>query len=170
MKIEASKRSRAVKCTVMASSTLADDADDVEDVNAWIEKQKKATVDKQARDKEAALRRARELEEAEAQQVRTSFLYCSSPLTLKQSSYSSKDLSGMKVKHGSGDIKAGESMILTLKDSRIVTKGEDGLRVINDDEDELENIVLAADERKRIRLVLVSCIVPRPSHASARHA
>ena len=118
----------------MASSTLADDADDVDDVNAWIEKQKKATVDKQARDKEAAVRRAREMEEAEAH----------------QSSYSSKDLSGMKVKHGSGDIRAGESMILTLKDSRIITKGDDGLRVINDDEDELENIVLAADERKRI--------------------
>jgi CO dehydrogenase/acetyl-CoA synthase beta subunit len=118
----------------MASSTLAEDADDVDDVNAWIEKQKKATVDKQARDKEAAVRRAREMEEAEAQ----------------QSSYSSKDLSGMKVKHGSGDIRAGESMILTLKDSRIITKGDDGLRVINEDEDELENIVLAADERKRI--------------------
>jgi len=31
--------------------------DDDDDVNAWIEKQKKATVDKQARDKETALRR-----------------------------------------------------------------------------------------------------------------
>jgi hypothetical protein len=76
----------------------------------------------------------------------------------------------MKVKHGSGDIRAGESMILTLKDSRIITKGDDGLRVINDDEDELENIVLAADERKRIRLLRVSCIVSRPSHAAARRA
>ncbi len=134
LKIEASKKSRAVKSTVMSSSTLAEEADDDDDVNAWIEKQKRATLDKQARDKAAALRKARELEEAEAQ----------------QSAYSSKDLSGMKVKHGSGDLKAGESMILTLKDSRIVTKGEDGLRVINEDEDELENIVLAADERKRI--------------------
>ena len=134
LKIEASKKSRAVKSTVMSCSTLAEDADDDDDVNAWIEKQKKSTVDKQARDKEAAVRRAREMEEAEAQ----------------QSAYSSKHLSGIKVKHGAGDIKAGESMILTLKDSRVVTKGEDGLRVINDEEDELENIVLAADERKRI--------------------
>ena len=31
--------------------------DDDDDVNAWIEKQKKATVDKQSRDKETALRR-----------------------------------------------------------------------------------------------------------------
>ena len=149
LKIEASKKSRAVKCSVMASSTLADDADDVDDVNAWIEKQKKATVDKQARDKEAAVRRVREMEEAEAQ----------------QSSYSSKDLSGMKVKHGSGDIRAGESMILTLKDSRIITKGDDGLRVINEEEDELENIVLAADERKRIseaRLKKATKCSPRP--------
>jgi U4/U6.U5 tri-snRNP-associated protein 1 len=134
LKIEASKKLRAVKCTVMSSSTLAEEADDDEDVNVWIEKQKKATQDKQARDKELALRRARELEEAEA----------------AQSAYSAKDLSGMKVKHGAGDIKAGESMILTLKDSRIVTKGDDGFRVLNEEEDELENIVLAADERKRI--------------------
>ena len=57
-----------------------------------------------------------------------------------QAVYGADDLRGMKVAHRTKDLdKAGGEMILTLKDSRI----------LNDEEDELQNVDLADEDRRR---------------------
>ncbi|KAH8088177.1 SART-1 protein [Filobasidium floriforme] len=57
-----------------------------------------------------------------------------------QAVYGADDLKGMKVAHRTKDLdKAGGEMILTLKDSRI----------LNDEEDELQNVDLADEDRRR---------------------
>jgi hypothetical protein len=69
-------------------------------------------------------------------------------------------LEGFKVGHSVNDFAEGESVILTIKDSRIISRGEDGRYEENEgncrafvglmaaEEDELENVVLA-EKRKR---------------------
>ncbi|KAF8965904.1 SART-1 protein [Flammula alnicola] len=56
-----------------------------------------------------------------------------------QDEYTERDLVGLKVSHDFEEMNAGEAKILTLKDSRI----------LNDEEDELQNIEMAEDEQRK---------------------
>ncbi|TFY60449.1 hypothetical protein EVJ58_g5150 [Rhodofomes roseus] len=56
-----------------------------------------------------------------------------------QEDYTERDLAGLKVSHDFGAMEEGEDRILTLKDSRI----------LDNEEDELENVALAEDERTK---------------------
>ncbi|OQR80800.1 U4/U6.U5 tri-snRNP-associated protein [Achlya hypogyna] len=61
-------------------------------------------------------------------------------------SYSAMDLKGITVAHDAHAFEEGEEVILTLKDTRILT---DDMAAVNDADDELENVTLAeADKRK----------------------
>ncbi|EFJ36327.1 hypothetical protein SELMODRAFT_404232 [Selaginella moellendorffii] len=55
----------------------------------------------------------------------------------EESAYKSKDLAGMKIRHGLEKIIEGGEVVLTLKDSNILAEGD-----INEDADELENVNL----------------------------
>lgn len=137
-------RNRSALNAKLKGSTLGDQsADDGLSAKAWLKKQKK-----RAKDNERALaeRRAREMEEAD-----------------KLASYDERDLAGLKVGHVADDFEAGEDVILTLKDSRVLAgEGEFrretrcGMQADPASEDELQNVNLvddaaikAAKERKR---------------------
>ncbi|ORX40646.1 SART-1 protein [Kockovaella imperatae] len=110
----------------LKGSTLGDVSnDDGLDAKAWLKKQKKRA---KQRENELAARRAREQEE------------------LDKAAYGEEDLAGLKVGHGAADFEAGEDVILTLKDSRVLAGEEDELQNIH----MVENEALAAvRERKR---------------------
>ena len=126
----------------LKGSTLGDSSkDDQLDTAAWLRKQKKRS---KQREKELADRRARDMEEAD-----------------NAAAYDESDLTGLRVGHKADEFEAGEDVILTLKDSRVL--GEDGelhcpyFRCKADGvEDELQNVNMvdddklkAAKERKR---------------------
>lgn len=98
----------------------AAEAEDDEDALGWIKKQRKRAK-KLAKELEMA--KQREAEQAE----------------LERGVYGEEDLRGLKVSHAMDDVEEGQEMILTLKDSRIL----DG------EEDELQNVNLADYERDR---------------------
>jgi U4/U6.U5 tri-snRNP-associated protein 1 len=71
----------------------------------------------------------------------------------KAAEYTEKDLAGLAVQHDADDIREGETVIMTLKDSYIVEE-EDGELGINSDNDELENVNMAENDRTKDRLEL----------------
>lgn len=78
--------------------------------------------------------------------------------------YTAKDLAGLAVSHGMDDIEAGESMILTLKDSRII--GQDGEL---EEEDVLEN-VRVAELRKRDKALKAAKKMTAFEETDVRHS
>ena len=62
--------------------------------------------------------------------------------------YSSKELAGLKVRHGADEVNEGETMILTLKDSSILDEKRGAL---NEEEDELENVLAAENKRRELQ-------------------
>lgn len=113
------------------------------------------------RERELAERKAKELEEAD-NAIYDERKYQSSFNTRRIADLVG-DLAGIKVGHGADDFEAGEDVILTLKDSKVL--GEDGKlihyepslgTVLIKAEDELQNVnmadneaLAAAKERKR---------------------
>ncbi|KAG2146172.1 SART-1 family-domain-containing protein [Suillus bovinus] len=77
------------------------------------------------RDKELAQKRQQELENLDK--------------VLQGNDYTEKDLVGLKVSHNFEDLGEGDARILTLKDSRI----------LDNEEDELQNVEMAEEERTR---------------------
>ncbi|PPQ95222.1 hypothetical protein CVT26_014912 [Gymnopilus dilepis] len=78
------------------------------------------------REKELALKRQQELENRDKE---------------IQGEYTEEDLAGLKVSHDFDELEEGEARILTLKDSRI----------LDNEEDELQNIEMAEEERRKKR-------------------
>lgn len=118
------KNQRALHAKLKGSTLADENKDDALTAKNWIKTQKKRAA---RRERELAERRARE-EEAD------------------RAAYGEEDLVGLKVAHAADEFEAGEDVILTLKDSR----------VLGGDEDELQNVNLvdyaadkAAKERKR---------------------
>lgn len=66
--------------------------------------------------------------------------------------YTSSDLKGLRVMHGAEDFEAGESMILTLADSSVLSRDENGkILGINDEADVLENINVTEEYKRKQR-------------------
>ena len=65
--------------------------------------------------------------------------------------YTSADLAGMSVAHDVGDMRDGETVIMTLKDSSILQE-EDGDVAMNEEEDKMENVMMVEDQRTKQRL------------------
>ncbi|KAG5220305.1 SART-1 protein [Salix suchowensis] len=78
------------------------------------------------KEKELAKKRQEELEDMDKQ---------------LQAEYTERDLAGLKVSHDFEELDEGEARVLTLKDSR----------VLDDEEDELQNVEMAEDERTKKR-------------------
>lgn len=118
------RNQRALHAKLKGSTLGESSKDDALSAKKWIKTQQKRVA---KRERELAERRARE-EEAD------------------KAAYGEEDLVGLKVAHGADEFEAGEDVILTLKDSK----------VLGGDEDELQNVNLAdyavdkaAKERKR---------------------
>ncbi|KAK4685834.1 U4/U6.U5 tri-snRNP-associated protein 1, partial [Tremellales sp. Uapishka_1] len=111
----------------MKGSTLGSTSKEDADLSAknWIKKQKRRAKE---REKELALKRQKDMEEAD------------------QAVYDENDLTGIKVAHGADDFQEGEEIILTLKDGKVLDGEEDELQNVNLIEDEA---LKAAKERKR---------------------
>ncbi len=113
----------------MASSASAAD---------WVKKSRVKELDAKAEAKRLAELKQRQLEEEEDELVEQS-----------RSLYSSSDLRGLKVMHSTNDFEEGEQVILTLADSDILEKDEDGKVIgINEEGDVLENVLLADKDRR----------------------
>ncbi|KAG6908342.1 hypothetical protein DXG01_005253 [Tephrocybe rancida] len=118
----------------LKGSTLGDADADTDDTLKWIKRSKK-------KEKELAKKRQEELEsmdkafqdeytERASYELLTRFVL--KPLLLG-------DLEGLKVSHDFDEMDEGEARILTLKDSRI----------LDNEEDELQNVEMAEDERTK---------------------
>ena len=126
---EAAKKARdaAQRFAVLEGKGLgdADEANEV-DTKTWLLQQKK---------RQKKIEQARKYEEEQAARERAA-----------QAEYTAKDLAGVKVGHTVDELGDGGEQVLTLKDTEI---GED------DEDDELENLDLRAEERLREKLELL---------------
>eukprot|EP00284_Hemiselmis_tepida_P008440 CAMPEP_0174934132 /NCGR_PEP_ID=MMETSP1355-20121228/48390_1 /TAXON_ID=464990 /ORGANISM="Hemiselmis tepida, Strain CCMP443" /LENGTH=310 /DNA_ID=CAMNT_0016180703 /DNA_START=11 /DNA_END=939 /DNA_ORIENTATION=- len=126
-KIADMKKQRMSQKKVMSAKTLGEASDDEEeDVAAWVTKARK----KQKQAADALAKRMAEEDEA-----------------AEQGDYSASDLKGMKVLHDADTFNEGETVILTLADSRLV-KRENGEGYINEEEDELENVGMSENDKR----------------------
>ena len=116
---------------------------------AWVARsraaQAKADEDRRAREKEqaqkvAAMLAAQDKDEDESDEDAQAVVERAPRRSSGGRAYTSRDLAGLKVTHGGGDMKEGETLVLTLKDTALLTEGSDGEMDVNEEEDELENI------------------------------
>jgi len=104
----------------------------------WVRKSRAKEKDAKSRDKRLAELKQRQLEEEEDELVEQS-----------KSMYSSADLKGLKVMHDADDFQEGRDVILTLADTDILEKDEDGKVIgLNEDDLVLENVQLADKDRR----------------------
>jgi U4/U6.U5 tri-snRNP-associated protein 1 len=104
----------------------------------WVKTSRVKEQDAIAQAKRLAELKRKQLEEEEDELVMQS-----------SSLYSSSDLKGLKVMHGANDFDEGEEVILTLADSNVLDKDEDGKALgINEGGDVLENVLLADKDRR----------------------
>lgn len=107
----------------------------------WVKKSRVKEVDSRAEAKRLAELKQRQLEEEEDELVEQS-----------RGMYSSSDLKGLKVMHSANDFEEGEHVILTLADSNILEKDDDGKVIgINEEGDVLENVLFADKDRREDR-------------------
>jgi U4/U6.U5 tri-snRNP-associated protein 1 len=127
----------------LKGSTLGAAEEEEDDAVAWIKKSKKK---QKAIKKELEL--AKQREEEQKEQELAAVYGAGECFPRRRPSRKESELieisftdqlRGLKVAHDTKDIDAGSEMILTLKDSRI----------LGDDEDELQNVDLADEERRR---------------------
>ena len=131
IKIEKARKKRLLHAKIAGKSIAesAKEEEDIDDTAAWIERSRKKAKEKVAEDKLLAIKRKLEEEEEEE-------------------AYTGSDLGGMKVAHGTGSFLEGNDVILTLKDTSVLTENGKGLE---DSDDELENVNLKDDDRRRER-------------------
>lgn len=141
-KIEKSKSKRLLQ-SKLEESTLADTAGADEDLVSaaeWVRRSRhKAELSEKERQRLAAEEAARRLDEEDE-------LVSAAPV------YSTADLKGLRVLHGANDFEMGDSVILTLADSSVLTRDENGKIIgVNDEMDVLENINITEDYKRRQR-------------------
>jgi U4/U6.U5 tri-snRNP-associated protein 1 len=158
VKIAAAKERRLMESRNRGTKQLgeADDADD--DLSAWVQKSRVIEDKRKKEEKRKAEELARKLaeqdEDAEEDESDDDGDMFGGGGNKRKSGggggggggYSSKELAGLKVRHGADEVMEGETMILTLKDSSILDDARTG---INDDTDQLENVLLAEDKRRK---------------------
>eukprot|EP01041_Mallomonas_annulata_P000463 gene463-862_t len=105
----------------------------------WVRRSRNKELSAKEKSKLEAELHAKRLQEEEEETLQN----------LSGKAYTSSDLSGLKLMHGTDDFDIGESMILTLADSSVLEKDEHGKVIgINDNEDILENVNLAEKDRR----------------------
>lgn len=149
-KIAAAKERREMERVNAATTQLGDAHAGEDDVNAWLAKSKTTMADKtleaeRAKAKKmAAMFAARDADAEEfSESDEDDDAATGSKRKTKASSYTSKDLKGLKVRHNADDIVEGREVVLTLKDTSVLD---------DDGEDELENVLIAEQKaRKKAR-------------------
>ncbi|KAG6813921.1 hypothetical protein H0H92_005770 [Tricholoma furcatifolium] len=123
----------------LKGSTLGDADMDTDDTLKWIKRSKK-------KEKELAKKRQEELESMDKafQEEYTERASAESQHELRRLTLDVGDLEGLKVSHDFDEMDEGEARILTLKDSRI----------LDNEEDELQNIEMAEAERTKKNMEL----------------
>lgn len=126
------KEKRKVKDKLRTVKGLGDSDSDDDDVFSWVKKSRKI-----AKEKEMADKRAKMLEEMDAE-FGIGSLVEEEFDTGKKNTYSSHDLSGLRVEHSMEKFKEGSKVILTLKDKGVLDE---------EDDDVLVNVNIIDDER-----------------------
>eukprot|EP00850_Spirogloea_muscicola_P025936 SM004890S16938 [mRNA] locus=s4890:172:1066:+ [translate_table: standard] len=114
-KEERLKAKAGVKAVKEAGGAEAED--DVNNVAAWVAKSRALDEQRRAEEKAKAERMARMLAEQDEEVEHDDD---EEPGSL----YSTKDLAGLKVRHGLDKVMEGGAVVLTLKDSTILDSGE----------------------------------------------
>ncbi len=125
------KMKRQQEAKLMSVSTLGA-ADEVDDTEKWLKRQKK-----KEKERKEAEKRAKMLAELD-DEFGVGNLVKEDRKVEKEKEYGSRNLSGLKVEHASHKFKEGSSVILTLKDSGVLD---------DDARDTLVNVNMIDDER-----------------------
>jgi len=116
----------------LGASTTAED---------WVKSSRVKEKDAKAEAKRLAELKQQQLEEEEEELLEQS-----------RSLYNSTHLKGLKVMHAANDFEEGQDVILTLKDTGILEKDEDGKVIgLNEEGDALENVNFADKDRRMER-------------------
>lgn len=107
----------------------------------WVKSSRVKEQDAKVEAKRLAELKQKQLQEDEDEMVEQS-----------RSLYSSSDLKGLKVMHSTNDFEEGHEVILTLADSNILERDEEGkILGINEEGDVLENVLFADKDRRTDR-------------------
>lgn len=126
------KNQRALNAKLKGSTLGSATQDDALDTKSWAKKLAKRA---KQREQELAAKRQKEMEEAD------------------QAVYDERDLTGLKVTHGTDEFESGEDVVLTLKDSKVLEGDGESRnltcrrRADQESEDELQNVNMMEDER-----------------------
>ena len=148
-RIAAAKEKRQMEARNRATAQLgeADDADD--DLSAWVNKSRDIELKKKLEEKRKAEELARKLAEQD-DDFEDSESDDDASLTRGKKSlgdlYTSDALAGLRVRHGADEVAEGETVVLTLKDASVLDETRTG---VNDEGDELENVLLAEEKRRK---------------------
>uniref|UniRef100_A0A7S3PNI2 SART-1 protein n=1 Tax=Aplanochytrium stocchinoi TaxID=215587 RepID=A0A7S3PNI2_9STRA len=132
-RIERARKKRKLKEKFISTKTLAESSEDL-DTSEWIKRSK-------LKQNEAlkALERAKEFEELESTHAK------------EAETYDSTQLGGIRISHHLKDLKPGEEVIMTLKDTSVLDEANNDL---TGKVDELENVYIAEGERAKKRAKL----------------
>lgn len=148
-RIAAAKEKRQMEARNRATVQLgeADDAED--DLSAWVTKSRDIELKKKLEAKRKAEELARKLAEQD-DDFEDSESDDDASLTRGKKSlgdlYTSDALAGLRVRHGADEVAEGETVVLTLKDASVLDETRTG---VNDEGDELENVLLAEEKRRK---------------------
>jgi len=131
------KERRRQERTLKRTKALGEADPEADDVAAWVLKSRKEEEKRKAKEREAALRTARRLEEQDEDAEESDE---------DDGPYNAKSLAGMKVKHSADELDTGETMILTLEDRGIL---DESGRLVEDEDVLVES--LTAEEKKKLR-------------------
>ncbi|XP_033632494.1 U4/U6.U5 tri-snRNP-associated protein 1-like [Asterias rubens] len=134
------KEKRKINQKLKKVKKLANDNDeDMDDVTAWVERSRKAQIEK-----DMAAKRAKMLEEMDEEFGIGALIEDQFKPVKKEDVYSAKDIRDLKVLHSVGSFREGRNVILTLKDSDVLGEDEDELMNVNiiDDEKAAKNVEL----------------------------
>eukprot|EP01114_Cavostelium_apophysatum_P016790 TRINITY_DN4846_c0_g1_i3.p1 TRINITY_DN4846_c0_g1~~TRINITY_DN4846_c0_g1_i3.p1 ORF type:complete len:421 (-),score=165.01 TRINITY_DN4846_c0_g1_i3:1048-2310(-) len=126
-KIQKAKEDRAYKSRIGGKSIAEEAAEEEDDEGAaaWVRRSRTVHTVNAEKEKQLALKRAQEIEE------------------LERSAATGKDLEGTLISHDLSNVE--EPVILTVKDTYVIKGG--GGDELNDEDDELENIKIAEQEK-----------------------
>ena len=148
VRIAAAKEKRQMEARNRATAQLgeADDADD--DLSAWVNKSRDIELKKKLEEKRKAEELARKLAEQDDDFEDSESDDDAERREKKRLGdvYASDALAGLRVRHGADEVAEGETVILTLKDSSILDETRTG---VNDEGDELENVLLTEEKRRK---------------------
>ena len=139
-RIAAAKETRMMNARNASTKQLGEDEGD--DLTSWISKSRTEEKKRLEEQKRKALELAKKLAEQDEDDEESE----GDENIFKSDAYTSKELAGLTVRHGADDVGEGETMILTLRDSHILDDTRTG---VNDDGDELENVLLAEETRRK---------------------